>query len=215
MGGDGTDTQGVFRVRFGNGTRLRLLGNGGLGIDNSYNGSGVPQNGLRVSGEIQIDTLASAGSTTLCRNNDDRIATCSSNARYKEEIEALELGLDTVLALEPVAYRWTTDQSRDIGFVAEDIAAIDERLITRNSAGEVEGVRYGRLTAVLANAVQAMDQRQYLQSVEFAALHAENARLREQLAQLQSEQGQQHPRLEQELALLRDIVAPRLAQESP
>ncbi|MEE4329969.1 MAG: tail fiber domain-containing protein, partial [Wenzhouxiangella sp.] len=151
----------------------------------------------------------------LCLNNGNRIALCSSSARYKEAIETLDLGLDTVLALTPVAYRWTTDDREDIGFVAEDIAEIDERLIMRNAAGEIEGVRYGRLTAVLANAVQTMNQTQRDQAAELVQLKSENDSLREQLAELQGKQEDKLIHLEQELALLRAMIAPRIARETP
>jgi hypothetical protein len=36
-------------------TKLRVLGNGGVAIGNSFNSSGVPENGLRVHGLSQID----------------------------------------------------------------------------------------------------------------------------------------------------------------
>ena len=46
---------------------------------------------------------------------------------------------------------------RDVGFGAEDVAAIDPRLAVFNEAGEVEGVKYDRLTTVLVNAVKELE----------------------------------------------------------
>jgi hypothetical protein len=69
-----------------------------------------------------------------------------------------------VQRLRPVAYEWKSTHEADIGFVAEEIATIDPRLVTRNAAGEVEGVKYERLTAVLAVALQDLGAR--LEAIE-------------------------------------------------
>jgi hypothetical protein len=215
VSGDGVTENGVFRIRLDGATKFRVFANGGVGVGSSFSGPGTPQNGLSVFGNVQLGSLAPAGGDPLCLNNGNRIALCSSSARYKEAIKPLDLGLDTVLALTPVAYRWTTDDRDDIGFVAEDIAELDERLIIRNGEGTIEGVRYGRLTAVLANAVQTMNQTQRDQAAELVELKSENDSLREQLAELQGKQEDKLIHLEQELALLRAMIAPRIARETP
>lgn len=223
--GDGVPERGAFRIRLDGATKFRLFANGGVGIGTSFNVSGVPENGLSVNGVTQLGSLGSAGSTQLCRNSAGEIATCSSSSRYKHDINHLDLGLEAVSALAPVAYRWTTDDSLDIGFVAEEVAAIDERLITRNSAGEVEGVRYGRLTAVLANAVQEINRDNQRGAQELQLLRDENAALRarltavearhsQQLEQLTRQQGQELAAMRAELAVMQELLAPRLAQET-
>ncbi|MCB1601557.1 MAG: tail fiber domain-containing protein [Lysobacterales bacterium] len=135
---------------------------------------------LAGTGQLTLNTLGSAGSTTLCRNASNQIASCSSSARYKNDIDDLHLGLDAVARLRPVAYTWKDSGMADIGFVAEDVAALDERLITRNDEGEVEGVRYDRLSAVLAGAVQELSARERLQQADIEDL-------RQQLAELRAE----------------------------
>ena len=47
---------------------------------------------------------------------------------------------------------------KDVGFGAEDIAKIDPRFVTFNSAGEVEGVKYDRIGVVLVNAVKEQQE---------------------------------------------------------
>lgn len=235
--GDGVPEDGAFRVRLDGATKFRVFANGGVGVGSSFSGPGVPENGLRVQGRVQLASLGFGGNTDLCRNSDDEVAICSSSSRYKDEIGVLDLGLDAVLALAPVSYRWTSDDSRDIGFVAEDIAEIDGRLITRNPEGEIEGVRYSRLTAVLANAVQDMARQQQQYNSGIDAISAENVRLRERLVQLESDgadaqraltakneqlrarlaalEAQHATELESlsmQLSLLRDVVMPRTVQ---
>jgi hypothetical protein len=122
-------------------------------------------NALRVGGTLRVDALGSTGMATLCRNANNQVSTCSSSARYKQHITDLELGLAVVERLcPPVAYEWKSTREADIGFVAEEIAAIDPRLVTRNAAGDVEGVKYERLTAVLAVALKDLDAR--LEAIE-------------------------------------------------
>jgi hypothetical protein len=147
---------------------------GGAAI-NSNNPLG---NALRVNGTLRVDTLGTAAATTLCRNANNQISGCSSSARYKQDIDDLALGLDTALRLHAVGYRWKGSLEADVGFVAEEIAEIDERLVTRNGKGEVEGVKYERLTAVLANAVQELAAQGSLAAETVARVSVENAELR-------------------------------------
>ena len=54
-------------------------------------------------------------------------------------------------------------KENDLGLVAEDVALIEPRLVTHNSNGEIEGVKYDQLAVVLINAVkeqQAMIEQQ-------------------------------------------------------
>ena len=77
-----------------------------------------------------------------------------SSARYKEEVQDLELGLDTVLDLHPVSFEWLGADVEDLGFIAEEVAAVDSLMATYDNEGAVQGVKYGQLTAVMAKAIQ-------------------------------------------------------------
>ena len=65
----------------------------------------------------------------------------------------MNLGLDTVLQLNPVTFNWKYNDQSDYGFLAEDLEKIDPMLVFYKD-GQVEGVKYDRLTAILANAIQ-------------------------------------------------------------
>jgi hypothetical protein len=147
-------------------------------------------NRLRVNGTLRVDTLGTAGTSALCRNAGNQIASCSSSARYKSDIIDLELGLATLARLRPVAYTWTESGQADIGFVAEEVAAIDPRLVHRNAEGEIEGVKYERLSAVLANAVRELSHIQQTQAEELAALQQDNTGLHAELVAMRKTQGQ-------------------------
>ncbi|RFF33038.1 tail fiber domain-containing protein [Wenzhouxiangella sediminis] len=139
-------------------------------------------NRLRVNGTLRVDTLGSAGATALCHNANNQLASCSSSARYKRDIENLGSSVDLVAALRPVRYRWIDGGQADIGFVAEEVAELMPELITRNEAGEIEGVRYDRLSAVL---VAAMQEQRTESERSRSELAARNAALEARLAALE------------------------------
>jgi hypothetical protein len=103
-----------------------------------------------ISGLVAVN-LAS-GNTALCHNGFGVLSSCSSSLRYKTAIQPFQSGLSLVRSLHPVTFNWKSDGSRDLGLIAEEVAAVEPRLVTHNQKGEIEGVKYDRLTAVLINA---------------------------------------------------------------
>ena len=104
------------------------------------------------NGFLGVNNLGAAGATALCRNASNQISTCSSSLRYKTNIGSFSDGLAFVNKLRPISFDWKDGGMKDIGFGAEDIAKIDPRFVTYNSAGEVEGVKYDRLSVAFVNA---------------------------------------------------------------
>ncbi|MBK8466110.1 MAG: tail fiber domain-containing protein [Chloracidobacterium sp.] len=103
---------------------------------------------------LQVDALGAAGATALCRNASNQIATCSSSMRYKANIDRFASGLSLINRLKPITFDWKDGGMHDLGLGAEDVAAIEPLLVTYNSKGEVEGVKYDRIGVVLVNAVK-------------------------------------------------------------
>jgi hypothetical protein len=68
-------------------------------------------------------------------------------------------GLDFIRQLRPISFDWKEGGMRDVGFGAEDVAAINPLFVTYNSKGEVEGVKYDRLTTVFVNAFKEQQAR--------------------------------------------------------
>ena len=60
--------------------------------------------------------------------------------------------MEVVRRLRPITFTWKSDGARDLGFAAEEVAAIDPLLATYTDEGEIEGVKYRQLTTVLVNA---------------------------------------------------------------
>lgn len=139
-------------------------------------------------GNVAINVLGSAGATQLCRNASNQISTCSSSLRYKKDVVHFSGGLNVVNRLHPITFRWKTDQTPDLGLGAEDVAAVEPLLVTHNSRGQVEGVKYDRLSAVFINAFkeqQAQIARQQAeakkQQDQIAAVRVANAALNARL----------------------------------
>lgn len=125
---------------------------------------------VQVPGTLVVNTLGVAGSTSLCRNIVNQISSCSSSLRYKKDLHPFTRGLALLNQLKPITFKWKADSSPDLGFGAEDIAAVEPLLITRNDKGEVEGVKYDRITAVLVNAVKEQQEQIKQQRDEIASL---------------------------------------------
>jgi hypothetical protein len=165
------------------GGRFTVKENGLVGI-----GTVSPVAKLDVDGGIRFSALSSGGSTQLCRNNSTGlIATCSSSLRYKTDLHPFTGGLNLVKRLQPITFKWKNDQSLDLGFGAEDVAAVEPLLVTHNEKGEVEGVKYDRLSAVFINAFKEQQAQIERQEAEAKLLQATVAQQRV-AAKLQQDQ---------------------------
>jgi len=109
---------------------------------------------VRVPGFIRVVQLGSAGSISLCHNGNFTISTCSSSLRYKTNVNHFGHGLNLINQLKPITFDWKDGGMHDLGLGAEDVAAIEPLLVTYNTKGDVEGVKYDRIGVVLINAVK-------------------------------------------------------------
>ncbi len=107
-----------------------------------------------IPGFLTIPNLAVAGNENLCRNSFDRVGSCSSSLRYKTNLQPFTGGLNIINRLRPITFTWKDGGMRDVGLGAEDVEKIEPLLVTRNRAGEIEGVKYGQISSVLINAVK-------------------------------------------------------------
>ncbi|MBS1796540.1 MAG: tail fiber domain-containing protein [Acidobacteria bacterium] len=102
--------------------------------------------------KLVVAKLGAAGATALCRNVNGEVSSCSSSLRYKTNLAPFTGGLDVIDRLKPISFDWKAGGLRDLGFGAEDIAAVEPLLVTYNTDGQVEGVKYDRLSTVFVNA---------------------------------------------------------------
>ena len=94
--------------------------------------------------------------------------TNASDISRKYDVSNLTYGLNEVMQLRPAAYKYKTDGSRSIGFVAQEM----EKIIPEVVSGEEgdKGIGYGLLTAVVVNAMQEQQEIILTQQSEIEAL---------------------------------------------
>ena len=141
-------------------------------------GTTAPAGALDVDGTTYLRTTSAsvAGDSAVCRNASGEITvntsatTCSvSSQRYKHNIEDLGIGIDFVNGMRAVSYQRNSDNAQEIGFIAEEIAALDSRLVFYEADGTtVRGVKYEQMTAVLTKAIQ--DQSGKLEGINTSLL---------------------------------------------
>jgi len=157
----GIDTDSVFRVggwSFGNASYRVLLG------DAYNNNSTILTTGQINSGQLVNSDASVYGGGQVCRSGlafgTYVYAHCASLRKYKDEIQDIPFGLDTIRQIRPVQYKWNVDtMDYDIGFIAEEIAAVNPIFgeYEGNASTPLTGVKYNHLTALLAKGVQELD----------------------------------------------------------
>jgi hypothetical protein len=129
--------------------RFAISGLGDIGI-----GTITPTAKLDVEGTVRVGVIGLGGVTAVCFDASLILSSCSSSGRYKHNVNNFTPGLELVRQFRPVSFSWNANNIQDMGLVAEEVAKIEPLLVTRNSNGEVEGVKYDRIGMVLVNAVK-------------------------------------------------------------
>lgn len=81
--------------------------------------------------------------------------TCNtSSERFKHDIQGIALGLDAINNLRPVSFTYNANNERALGFIAEDVASVDERLIIRDEQGLPFAINPDYFIPILTKAIQ-------------------------------------------------------------
>jgi len=78
----------------------------------------------------------------------------NSSVRYKENVETIKYGLDKVLQMRGVTYDKKDNGVKEVGVIAEEIYEVLPEVVLKNEEGEIDSVSYGRITAVLIEAIK-------------------------------------------------------------
>ncbi len=92
----------------------------------------------------------------------------SSDRRLKSEIRGSDLGLDFIMDLRPVSYRWKSGQSGlHYGFIAQEVEetlnqrgydSSDLPIVVHDAVTDKYGLRYTELIAPMVKAMQELKQ---------------------------------------------------------
>ena len=110
------------------------------------------------SGNNGFNTLYSWNSSAQMTFNQNATfsgtLTENSSIRYKDNIETVKYGLDKVLQMRGVTYTKKDTGLKELGVIAEEINEILPEVVLKNEEGEPDSVSYGRITAVLIEAIK-------------------------------------------------------------
>jgi len=87
----------------------------------------------------------------------------TSALKYKENVESLDSG-KILYSLRPVTFDWKSTGEKDYGLIAEEVNEHLPELVKKDENGEVEGIKYSKLTSLLIKVVQ--DQQSKINSLE-------------------------------------------------
>jgi hypothetical protein len=99
----------------------------------------------------------------------------TSDARYKENVQALPYGLDEVNALRPVTFNWThsPDDGLHYGLIAQEVREVLPDIVTGgDSPSGTLGLNYGELVPVLVEAIQEQQEQIDTQAEQIGDLEA-------------------------------------------
>ncbi|MDD5481996.1 MAG: tail fiber domain-containing protein, partial [Candidatus Shapirobacteria bacterium] len=143
----------------GSSVQINSGSGGSVGI-----GTASPQTTLHAAGNVMADNIFyfgynTGGGSALCYSASGTysgynfVRPCTSLAELKDNVQDLNLGLETIMQLTPRTFNWKEDGSADLGFIAEEIEAVNP-LLAVYTRGELIGVKYQNLTALLAKGMQ-------------------------------------------------------------
>jgi hypothetical protein len=148
-------------IAIGTSAGINLTGDNNIDIGNE--GVAGEANTIRIGGDVgfgpqtatyiaAISGVAVVGDPVVV-DASGQLGTASSSARFKNEIKRMENASETILGLKPVTFRYKSDSKRtpQFGLIAEEVAKIDPDLVTRDRNGEIYGVRYEAVNAMLLN----------------------------------------------------------------
>ncbi len=98
-----------------------------------------------------------------------------SSKRWKENIQPIDNALSKITSLTGVYFDWKEEQGgkHDVGMIAEDVGRIIPEVVTYAENGvDAEGMSYGRLTAVLVEAVK--EQQKQIENLKSRIEELEN-----------------------------------------
>jgi len=143
-------------------SRMMILNSGNVGMSTTS-----PWRTLSVTGTVGFDGLTGAtGAGSICLDSNKQLVynsgtdACLSSLRAtKHDINILSLsGRELIALLSPVSFVYNNDASSTLryGFIAEDAAAVDPRLATRDATGKLSGIDDRGLLAVIVKALQEL-----------------------------------------------------------
>lgn len=91
-------------------------------------------------------------------------------SRLKTDAKPFTGGIEIVKRLQPMSFKWKENDSTAVGLNADEVAAVDTNLVSRDENGEISKVTESTLNAVLINAVKQQQAQIEAQQKQIDAL---------------------------------------------
>ena len=150
------------------------------GTNNTAIGSGADF-GANLTNATAIGYQANASASNMIRLGNGSVTviqgavgfTTGSDSRIKKNIVNSTYGLATVLKLRPVEYNLTSNDLKQVGFIAQEVQKLVPEVVTGKegdlSKGEILGITYSNLVPVLTKAIQEQQKQIEDQNAKIAA----------------------------------------------
>jgi hypothetical protein len=177
-----------------------ISGEGNIFIGLDQGPASTDDNFHTYIGNINLTSLPLGGNSDVVTIdlNSGLLGHNSSSRRYKEDIKPMDKTSEALYRLKPVRYRLKKEvdkhQSRAFGLIAEEVAEVNPDLIVCNAQGQVEGVHYEMVNAMLLNEFlkehKKVEELQATVARQQRGLEVLTAQLKEQAAQIQKVSAQ-------------------------
>ena len=173
-------------------TNSTAIGNGAsVGYSNTMVFGNTSVVGWGFGCEVPPDIYAMKVGTDATNGNKAALTragawTAGSDSTKKHEIRGLEYGLQEVMKLRPVRFKWNKTNQIDIGFIAQEVKKILPEIVY-GEEGQMT-LSYSLVTAVLTRAVQE-------QQIVIEDIKSENSQLKELIHQQKANNLQLESRL--------------------
>jgi hypothetical protein len=157
--GSGNTAVGLGALGVGTGGGNTALGNeAGASVTTASNVISIGHPGDNISDSCFIGNIFGATSVLgvgVFVNVTGQLGTLTSSLRFKEEIMPMDKASETLFALKPVTFRYKKGIDPQgipqFGLVAEDVEAVNPKLVVQDKEGKPYSVRYEAINAMLLN----------------------------------------------------------------
>jgi len=158
LGGSGRGDGQQNVIAFANGPagsfaeRFRISSAGNIGIATS-----TPGNVFHLNGGFTFTNRGTPSTQTALHINTTTgaVVETASSRRFKRDIEDYDKGLETLMQLRPVSFKFLEEERVNAGLIAEEVADLGlEEFVIREEDGTPRSIPYENLTALLVKAIQ-------------------------------------------------------------
>jgi Chaperone of endosialidase len=162
----GSEVTGISNVAVGSGALANAIhgfniavgADAGSSVTTAIGVIAIGSSGANVGGSCFIGNIrgvmtANANAQTVVIDSSGQLGTISSSRRFKKDIKPMDQASEAILRLKPVTFDYKSDSTGtpQFGLIAEEVAEINPDLIVRDADGEIYGVRYEAVNAMLLN----------------------------------------------------------------